>query len=254
MGNKSQEFVQAAAQLLKKIEETQSEVIEEVSQLFFKSISTNGLIHAHGSGHSRMGVEEMFPRYGSFPGFHPIIELSTSNYGQTVGANGILQSMFIEQVEGLAANILRNFEYKPNDAFLLFSTSGTGNVVTEMAMLAQEKGLPVVAVTGVENSQKSTSKHSSGKKLYDVSDYVIDSCVPAGDAAIWIDGLDYPVGPLSTIANATIVNMIKVRVAELLTEAGQPPLVITGSQVIGSEKSRKTFDLVLEDYARRLKR
>lgn len=254
MSNKSQEFLQVAVDLLRKIEETQSDVIEDVSQLFFECISTNGLVHAHGSGHSRMGVEEMFPRYGSFPGFHPIIELSTSNYGQTVGANGILQSMFIEQVEGLATYILRNFEYKPNDAFLLFSTSGTGNVVTEMALLAKEMGLPVVGVTGVENSKKSTSKHSTGKKLYEVCDYVIDSCVPVGDAAIWIDGLEFPVGPLSTIANATIVNMIKVRVAELLTQAGQPPLVITGSQVIGSEASRKTFDLVLEDYARRMKR
>lgn len=254
MSNISQEYLQAAFSILKQIEETQSEVIEKVAQLFFKSISTEGLVHAYGSGHSRMGVEEMFPRYGSFPGFHPIVELSTSNYQQTVGANGLSQVMFIETVEGLAWHILRNFEYKPNDAFLLFSTSGTGNVVIDMAMLVQEKGIPVVSVTGVENSKKATSKHSTGKKLTDVSDYVIDNCVPVGDAAIWIDGLEYPVGPLSTIANSAIVNMIKVRVAELLTQAGQPPIVITGSQVVGKEKAKAAFDGVLEDYARRMKR
>lgn len=254
MSDISQEYLEAAFAILKKIKETQSDVIEEVAQLFFRSISTDGLVHAYGSGHSRMGVEEMFPRYGSFPGFHPIVELSTSNYQQTVGANGISQVMFLETVEGLAWHILRNFVYKPNDAFLLFSTSGTGNVVIDMAILAQEKGLPVVSITGMENSLKATSKHSTGKKLYEVSDYVIDNCVPVGDAAIWVEGLKYPVGPLSTIANSTIVNMIKVRVAQLLTEAGQPPVVITGSQVIGSEASKEAFDLVLEDYARRMKR
>jgi uncharacterized phosphosugar-binding protein len=254
MSNISLDYLQKSVDLLKKIEETQAEVIEEVAQLFFRSISNNGLVHVYGSGHSRMGVEEMFPRYGSYPGFHPIVELSTSSYHQVVGANGLSQVMFLETVEGLAWHILRNFELKPQDAFLLFSTSGTGNVVIDMAMLAKEKGIPVVAITGMDNSLKAKSKHSTGKKLYEVADYVIDNLVPVGDAAMWIDGLKYPVGPMSTISNSAIVNMIKVRVAQLLTEAGQPPIVITGSQVIGDEASKEAFDLTYEDYARRMKR
>jgi uncharacterized phosphosugar-binding protein len=254
MSNISLDYLHKSVDLLKKIEETQADVIEEVSQLFFRSISNNGLVHVYGSGHSRMGVEEMFPRYGSYPGFHPIVELSTSSYHQVVGANGLSQVMFLETVEGLAWHILRNFELKPQDSFLLFSTSGTGNVVIDMAMLAKERGVPVVAITGMENSLKAKSKHSTGKKLYEVADYVIDNLVPVGDAAMWIDGLKYPVGPMSTISNSVIVNMIKVRVAELLTEAGQPPVVITGSQVIGDEASKEAFDLTYEDYARRMKR
>lgn len=250
----SQEYLYKSIKLLNKIEETQLDVIEKVSQMFFESINNNGLVHVYGSGHSRMGVEEMFPRYGSFPGFHPIVELSTTSYHQVVGANGLSQAMFLESVEGLAWHILRNFELKKQDVFLLFSTSGTGNVVIDMALLAKEKGIPVVAITGVENSKNANSKHSTNKKLYEVADIVIDNFVPIGDASTWIEGLKYPVGPLSTITNSAIVNMIKVRVAELLTQAGNPPVVITGSQVIGAEAAKEAFDLVYQDYAKRMKR
>lgn len=245
------DYLKTATIILNEIEKTQADTLEQVAQLFAKSILTDGLVHVYGSGHSRMGVEEMFPRYGSFAGFHPIIELSTSNYGQVIGANGILQSMFLENVEGLAAQIVRNFEFKPQDVFLLFSTSGVGNVVIDMAMEAHTLGLTVVAITGVKNSSKVVSKHSTKKKLSDVADIVLDTCVPVGDSAMWIDGLKYPVGPMSTIANSAIVNMIKVRTAELLTQAGHPPFVITGAQVIGAEASKESFEKTLEEYHRR---
>lgn len=252
--NISSKYVEEAIRILREIEATQKDTIETVAQLFANSIAADGLIHVYGSGHSRMGVEEMFPRYGSFAGFHPIIELSTSNYGQVVGANGIYQSMFLENVEGLAAQIVRNFKYRPIDVFLLFSTSGAGNVVIDMAIEARKRGLKVVGITGVKNSALVKAKHSTGQKLTDVCDLVIDTCVPVGDAAIWIDGLKYPVGPMSTIANSAIVNSIKVRVAELLTLQGKPPLVITGAQVIGDVAAKETFDAVMDEYDRRSRR
>jgi len=44
----------------------------------------------------------MFPRYGSFPGFNPIVELSMTFHTAVVGANGQRQAMFIERTPGLA--------------------------------------------------------------------------------------------------------------------------------------------------------
>lgn len=252
--NISSQYFEEAVRILREIEATQKDTIETVAQLFANSIADDGLVHVYGSGHSRMGVEEMFPRYGSFAGFHPIIELSTSNYGQVVGANGIYQSMFLENVEGLAAQIVRNFKYRPNDVFLLFSTSGAGNVVIDMAIEAHKRNLKVVGITGVKNSALVKAKHSTGQKLVDVCDVVIDTCVPVGDAAMWIDDLKYPVGPMSTIANSAIVNGIKVRVAQLLTEAKKPPFVITGAQVIGDEAAKEAFDAVMDEYDRRSRR
>lgn len=247
-------YISAIKEIIEKIETTQKGKIEEAAQLFAKSILNDGLVHMYGSGHSRMAVEEMFPRYGSFPGFHPIVELSTSFHNQVVGANGQRQAMFIENIEGLGEKILRNFIYKENDSFLLFSTTGVGGVVVDMALELKEMGMPVVAITSVESGETAEPKHSSGKKLKDLADIVINTCVPIGDAAVKIDNLVYPVAPTSTIANSIVINMIKARVAELLTEDGQPPVVLTSAYHIGKEAAAQVFEDVYDDYRRRVMR
>ena len=248
------EYLEQIKKITEKIESTQMEKIKKTAELFAKTIAEDGLIHMYGSGHSRMGVEEMFPRYGSFPGFHPIVELSTANYAQVVGVNGIRQSMFIENVEGLAAQILKNFKFAKNDVFMVFSTTGVGNVTLETAMEAQKMGLPVVAITGVENSELAIAKHHTGKKLMDCADIVIDTCVPPGDAVIKIDNFRYPVGPVSTIANSLIVNLIKVETGRLLVEMGKPMCVITSSHFIGAEESKEIIEKTYQEYRRRVSR
>ncbi len=249
-----QDYVSAVNTIIQEIHTTQLDTIEEVSQLFAKTIANDGLVHTYGSGHSRMAVEEVFPRYGSFPGFHTIVELSMTFHNQVVGANGQRQAMFIENIEGLAARILRNFIIYDKDMFLFFSTSGVGSVVVEMAREAKKMGQTVVVVTSVENGKRSDAKHSSGKKLMDYADYIIDTCVPIGDAAVTIDNLPYPVSPTSTIANTLIVNLIKARVAELLTQMNKAPHVLTSSLIIGKEASTQAFEDAYDDYRRRVLR
>ena len=84
----------------------------------------------------------MFPRYGSYPGFNPIVELSMTYHTEVVGANGQRQAMFIERVEGLAGQILANFEIAATDVMVVFSASGVTAVPIEMAMLCREQGTP----------------------------------------------------------------------------------------------------------------
>lgn len=246
------DYVNAVNKMTSEILAEEMEKIEQVSQLFAKTIGNDFLVHTYGSGHSRMAVEEVFPRYGSFPGFHPIVELSMTFHNQVVGANGQRQAMFIENVEGLAEQILRNFVIKSDDVFLLFSTTGVGNVVVEMALEAKKRNLTVVAVTSVTNGLNTDAKHSSGKKLIDVADIIIDNHVPLGDAAVQIDNLKYRVSPVSTIGNTLIVNLFKARTAQLLTEAGHPPFVLTSSHYIGKEASKQVFEDTYNDYRRRV--
>ena len=129
------------------------------------AIGGGGLVHLFGTGHSRIPVEEMFPRYGSYPGFHPIVELSTTFHTQVVGANGQRQAMFIERVEGLAEVILANFRLGPPDVMMVFSAGGLGANAIEMAMGARRRGLPVIAVTSVAQSDAGPPTHSSGTRL-----------------------------------------------------------------------------------------
>src|SRR5690242_21342900 len=107
-------FVPAARRLLDRIDE-QADAIAAVAAACADAIATDGLVHLFGTGHSRIPVEEMFPRYGSYPGFNPIVELSMTFHSQVVGANGQRQAMFIERVPGLAEVILSNFDFGPDD-------------------------------------------------------------------------------------------------------------------------------------------
>jgi uncharacterized phosphosugar-binding protein len=197
----------------------------------------------------------MYPRYGSFPGFHPIVELSMSNHHQVVGSNGQRQAMFIENAEGLGAVILDNFQLKAGlDVMMVVSAGGTNAVPVEVALEAKGRGLPVIAITSLEHSRQASSKHSSGRRLFEVADFVIDTCTPPGDAAVRIAGLEAPVGPLTTVASVTIVNMIKVEVAQRLAAAGAPPPVITSSVLVGAERSAALFEASYGEYRERVRR
>ncbi|MBI3666383.1 MAG: sugar isomerase domain-containing protein, partial [Acidobacteria bacterium] len=184
------QYLKLSTAILHRIGETQLENIARAADWCAASILAGRLVHLFGAGHSRIPVEEVFPRYGSFPGFHPIVELSMTFHNQVVGANGQRQAMFIERVEGLAEVILSNFAFDERDTALLFSTSGAGAVVIDMALGFHRRGIRTIAVTSLEHSAVVPSSHSSGKRLHQVSDLVIDNCVPAGDALVRVPGLE----------------------------------------------------------------
>ena len=247
-------WVAEASALLDRLSATQADAIETASGWCADAIGGGGLVHLFGTGHSRIPVEEMFPRYGSYPGWNPMVELSMTFHTQVVGANGQRQAMFIERTPGLAEVILDNFTFGPEDVMIVFSASGLTAVPVEMARGARQRGLRVVAVTSIEQSMSGEPPAELGARLLDEADLVIDLCTPHADALCRIDGLETPVGPGSTITAVAIVNAIKVRVAELLTERGTMPPVITRSSVVGEERSRQLFDQAYREHARRIAR
>jgi uncharacterized phosphosugar-binding protein len=243
-----------ASAVLARVADTQAEGIETASQWCADAIASDGLVHLFGTGHSRIPVEEMFPRYGSYPGFNPIVELSMTFHTQVVGANGQRQAMYIERMPGLAEVILGNFAFGPRDVMMVFSASGLTAVPVEMARGARARGLRVIAVTSVEQSMSSEPEPAAGQRLLEVADLVLDLCSPHADATVQIPGLESPVGPLSTVGAVAIVNAIKSRTAELLAGRGAMPPVITRASVVGPQRSRELFDEAYREHARRLAR
>ena len=247
------EYIDKSAQIIQRVRDTQLDAIRAAAGLCAESIAKRGLVHLFGNGHSRMAVEEMWPRYGSFPGFHPIVELSMTNHTQVVGANGQRQAMWIERQEGLGEVILRNFTFRDFDTMMIFSTSGSNGVVVDVALGAKERGLKVVSVVALEYARELRSGHSSGKRLIDIADVVIDNCAVPGDAMVEVPGVDVPVGPGSTIGNTVVVNAVKCLVAEALAARGQPPLVLAGAWKMGEEASARRFDDAYDDHRERVK-
>lgn len=252
--NPAQAYLNEASRVLERICSSQMDALEEAANICTQSIAGGGLVHLFGSGHSRMGVEEVFPRYGSFPGFHPIVELSLTYHNQVVGANGQRQAIFLERVEGLGKTILRNFILEPPDSFIVFSNSGVNEVVVEVALEAKARNLPLIAIVSEAHCNASDTRHSSGKWLTDLADVILDNCVPAGDAMVHIDGHPDPIGPGSTVGVALLVNSLKCLVAQKLTDRGMPPIVLTSSYHIGSEASAARFDECFDDYRARVRR
>ena len=247
-------WIDRARDLLDAVD-AQTEAIEEASRICADAIAAEGLVHVFGTGHSRIPVEELFPRYGSYPGFHPLVELSMTFHTQVVGSNGQRQAMFIERVEGLAQAILDNFKLRSSDALMVFSHSGINAVPVEIAMLAKQAGLSVIAVTSLAQNAATTPVHPSGTRMVDHADVVLDLATPAGDALIHVDGFPAPIGPGSSLSAIAIANTVKVRTAELLAEKGiSLPVISSGDGSPGGDEAKDDlFERAYGEHARRLK-
>jgi uncharacterized phosphosugar-binding protein len=245
------DYLQKCEKIIHKIGAQKNE-IKKAAGWFAESILAGRVVHVFGTGHSRIMVEEMWPRYGSFPGFNPIVELSLTYHNNVVGANGQRQAMFLENVPGLAEKILRNFGLSEKDCAFIISSSGANIVPVEMAELFQRKRIKVVALITKEHSEKSTAKRADGKKLSDFADIVLDSGAPVGDSMIYIEGLETPVSPGSTVGGIIVVNSVKAEVARLLTAAGHPPKVLTAPSLIGAEKAAVIFEAAYDEHAHRM--
>ncbi len=230
----------------------QLDLVRQAADGFAKTILAGRMVHLFGSGHSRILVEEMWPRYGSFPGFNPIVELSLSFHNLVVGANGQRQAMFLENVSGLAERILRNFDIQPEDSALVISSSGCNIVPVEMAEGFRQRGVRVVAIISRKHSEASSSQRPDGRKLQDFADIVLDTGAPVGDAMVRVEGLDTPVAPGSTVGGCMLVNCLKAEVAARLTAAGHPPKVLTAGAIVGKQRATELFEAAYDEHARRL--
>ncbi len=245
------EYLNKCRELVDRVE-AQLPAIQQAADWFAATILAGRMVHLFGSGHSRILVEEMWPRYGSFPGFNPIVELSLSFHNLVVGPNGQRQAMFLENVPGLAERILRNFDLSPVDCALVASSSGCNVVPVEMAEGFRRRGVKVVAIVSQRHSQASQSQRADGRKLPDFADLVLDTGAPIGDALVTVAGLETPVSPGSTIGGCLLVNAIKAEVAARLTAAGQPPKVLTAGAVVGAQRASELFESAYDEHARRL--
>ncbi len=237
------------AEKILEIVANQELLIGEVAEQFAQTILQERLVHLFGSGHSRILVEEMWPRYGSFPGFNPMVELSLTFHNLVVGSNGQRQAMFLENVSGFAARIIRNFDISENDSALIISSSGCNIVPIEMAEEFQKRNVKVVAIVSKLHAEGSASKRADGMKLMDFADHVLDTGAPLGDAMIHIEGMDTPVAPGSSLGGIALINALKVQIASRLIAHGKIPKVLSSSAVVGEKKAAEIFEAAYDEHA-----
>jgi uncharacterized phosphosugar-binding protein len=248
----AERYFDATLALLQRVRDTQLEPVSRAAEICADSIARGGLVFLFGNGHSRMMCEEMTPRQGCFAGFFALVELSLSNHAAIVGANGLRAPLYLEKYEGYAEEILKGFHFGPHDAFIVISTSGIRPVVVEMAMGAKRRGMPVIAMLSRRHCEASPPAHSSGKKLIDVADVVLDNQCPPGDCVLELDGLEWRTGPASTVTGAMIVNMLRCETAERLLARGVKPVLLPSHQFVGNTDAAEQLERFYEAYRRSL--
>ncbi|MGH9674041.1 MAG: sugar isomerase domain-containing protein, partial [Bryobacteraceae bacterium] len=169
-----------------------------------------------------------------------------------VGPNGLRGPLHLEKYEGYAEEILKGFHFGSHDAFLIISTSGIRPVVVEMAMGARRRGMPVIAIVSRAHAEKAPSGHSSGRKLTDAADVVIDNQCPPGDCVLELEGLEWRTGPASTVTGAMIINMIRCATAEKLLARGIRPVLLPSHQFARSTEAAEQLERFYEAYRKSL--
>ena len=250
MTSLSSRWLFATRAILDDIEATQTKTIRQAAGLMADSIQAERWVHTFGCGHATIPVEEMYPRIGGFVGFHPIVELPLTFFTRITGEMGIHQFLFLERAEGYGDAIMKSYSFDSRDAMWIFSHTGINNVNIDVALRAKEAGMKLI-VTG-SASQVGSTRHPSGKTLFELADVVIDTRVPAGDSAVPLMNHVDNVGPVSTMAFVAVVWMTITTVAEILAERGVKLYIHPSHNVPGDTTARERLDSALSEYKRRI--
>ena len=218
-----EKFYEQIENLQKKIRETQNDIIHEAAACMYESILNDGCIHLFDTGH--IIDSEIINRAGGFE------LMRRFRYGLNIEsvARPRLERTAKEKntsLEGLAEIALRQAQVLPRDVMVIGSVSGRSVNVIDLALACKKMGVKVIALTSVEYSSRVTSKHSSGKRLFEVADIVIDNCAPYGDAMLDIEGLDAPFIPASGLSAAYIMWALNADLAELFVRDGKTPSIL----------------------------
>ena len=205
-------FFETSNTLQANVHRDNAETLQAAGLRIAKSIAADGVLHTFGSGHSQILASEIERRAG---GLVPVSSINDPADG------------WPEQIAGYGARLFQRYAYQydvqPGDVVLVISNSGRNASPIEVAMEAKAAGLHVIVLTSLEMSKATTSRHPSGKKLYELGDYVLDNGGLAGDAAIDAPGFAYKVGPTSTMSGALLLNLLSMEIIEQLIDAGVTP-------------------------------
>lgn len=214
--------------------------LEEAAQVIADSIARGQLIHVIGTGgHSNMAAEELLWRAGGLAPINPILD------GSTNLIHGAKRSNIMERTPGLAKRIFDSYRLglTPNEVIIVANAYGINAMTIETVEEAKKRGMTVIAITSTgfaDNVPKdASSRHSSGKNLYQIADYFINNFMPYGDAVVDIDNCSQKTAPTSTLCNTFTINMLMITVVAKLSEMGiEPPLWMSANLPGGDEKNK----------------
>lgn len=239
------EYLKTVRQLLDHVEEDVVPVIEEVSQKCAESIAKGGMLYFFGTGHSHMIAEEPFYRAGGLANIAPLLK------GFLMLHESASTSSLYERTPGIGTTVIENSGIQSGDVLFLISNSGRNAGCIDAAIKARELGVTTVAITSLNHSRSVQSRHPSGKRLFELCDYVLDNGGVLGDACVHLPGMEEGamISPTSTVIDATMVNLTMTATCEKLLAMGIQPTVYTSANT--DDGDRKNAAIIAE-YKKRV--
>ena len=223
-----EQYIRRVTDMLLEALDSQAEALEAAAQRIFGSMREGGMLYTFGTGHGHLLAEEIFYRAGGLARVCPMLDerlmlhLSAS------------ESTAWERKAGIAEEVLRRYGLRRGDVLIIVSNSGRNAAPVEMAMLARERGVPVIALTNLRHSTRATARSALGKRLFEVADIVLDNRGVPGDA-VWAAADGSAVGPTSTVVGAALLQAIVCRVRELSDHQGAALEFFVSSNVDGGD-------------------
>ena len=230
------EYLAAARGGLDELIAREAPNLAQASAWMAEAIEAGGLIRIFGTGHSRLLAEEIFFRAGGLAPTDAILEDSVSGY------HDVSKSELTERIEGYGQLIVEHRRLAAQDVLIIVSQSGRNAVPIDVANAARARGVRTIGITSIAHASAQPSRHSSGRHLHEVVDLAIDNGAPAGDCAVTLAN-GVPVGPLSGVLGAAIVQTLVIGAADrLLADGVDPPVFRSGNVDGGREVSQRLLD------------
>ncbi|MDN6664739.1 MAG: SIS domain-containing protein [Tetragenococcus koreensis] len=226
-------------EILEQVEKNESNEITKAVNMLTKANLDNHSIYIFGASHAGILSEEMYYRAGGMMTINAIFAREVM-----LDRQPITFTSRMERLEGYGQEIESTLEFYEDDILILHSVSGRNPIIIDLALAAKEKGVKIIALTNVAYSKTVSSRHSSGKRLFELADVTIDNHGDIGDGSCKIDGIKQKVGPSSTVVGATVLNAIIVEVTKKLIQEGvsYPPIFYSANLDGGSQLNQQLIE------------
>lgn len=231
----AEKVFEEALKVVEKVRATQLSKIKEAGALIAECILNDGVVHVFGTGHSKAFAMEMANRAGGLVPVHGIYMDELLRKTETSVKDDSKDSNLERDPES-ARKIIAQIDLRPQDVMIITSNSGRNAATVEMASIVKQKGLKLIVVTSMDHTTKVTSRHESGKRLFEFADIVIDNCAPYGDTLLELPGLPYKACSISSISGAFIAQGLTAEAVRCLLEKGVTPPVLISANVDGGDE------------------
>src|SRR5947207_1168700 len=214
-------YFRAVAELQHRVLDAQRDLLATVAKKMADVILNDGRIFVFGTGHSHMLAEEGYARAGG------LLSVVPTFYTALMLHESIPLSAKVERTPGLAGDLLDRSGIKPGEMLFVYSNSGVNHLPVEMALEAKKRDIVTVTVGSIAFA-KVAPLSGIGRRLADVCDYAIDNGGVPGDGIVSVPGLEWKVGPTSTVIGALIWNALVVQTTFQIQQAkGDAPVGVS---------------------------